>query len=64
MTNGTPENHSRQELPYSTVRVHAAHFDAATSVEIGFAERLVWFGSNHFCVNADDTADDTDGRWL
>jgi uncharacterized protein (DUF1800 family) len=44
--------------------VDAAHFDAASSVEIGFAERLVWFGSNHFCVNADDTADDTDGRRL
>jgi uncharacterized protein (DUF1800 family) len=32
-----------------------AHFDAAISAEIGFAERLVWFWSNHFCVNADDT---------
>ncbi len=26
--------------------------DAALSAEIGFAERLVWFWSNHFCVSA------------
>jgi uncharacterized protein (DUF1800 family) len=32
-----------------------AHFDAAITAEIGFVERLVWFWSNHFCVNADDT---------
>src|SRR5262245_53614804 len=32
-----------------------AHYDAAVRAEIGFAERLVWFWSNHFCVNADDT---------
>jgi uncharacterized protein (DUF1800 family) len=29
-----------------------ARFDAATGAEIGFAERLVWFWSNHFCVSA------------
>jgi uncharacterized protein (DUF1800 family) len=33
-----------------------AHYRAATTAEIGFVERLVWFWSNHFCVNADDTA--------
>ena len=27
--------------------------DAAMNAEIGFAERLVWFWSNHFCVSAD-----------
>jgi uncharacterized protein (DUF1800 family) len=27
--------------------------EAAFSAEIGFAERLVWFWSNHFCVSAD-----------
>jgi uncharacterized protein (DUF1800 family) len=27
--------------------------DAALASEIGFAERLVWFWSNHFCVSAD-----------
>ena len=32
-----------------------AHFDAAITAEIGFVERLVWFWSNHFCVNSDDT---------
>jgi uncharacterized protein (DUF1800 family) len=26
--------------------------DAAAAAEIGFAERLVWFWSNHFCVSA------------
>src|SRR6266568_4022589 len=26
---------------------------AALGAEIGFAERLVWFWSNHFCVSAD-----------
>ena len=30
-----------------------ARFDAALGAEIGFAERLVWFWSNHFCVSAD-----------
>jgi uncharacterized protein (DUF1800 family) len=32
-----------------------AHYDGAVRAEIGFAQRLVWFWSNHFCVNADDT---------
>ena len=32
-----------------------AHYDAGVRAEIGFAERLVWFWSNHFCVNANDT---------
>ena len=30
-----------------------ARIDTALSAEIGFAERLVWFWSNHFCVSAD-----------
>ena len=30
-----------------------ARFDAALNADIGFAERLVWFWSNHFCVSAD-----------
>ncbi len=29
-----------------------ARFAAATAADIGFAERLVWFWSNHFCVSA------------
>jgi len=28
-----------------------ARLDAAVDAEIGFAERLVWFWSNHFCVS-------------
>jgi uncharacterized protein (DUF1800 family) len=32
-----------------------ARFDAAIWAEIGLVERLVWFWSNHFCVNADAT---------
>ncbi len=30
-----------------------ARIQAALGAEIGFAERLVWFWSNHFCVSAD-----------
>lgn len=30
-----------------------ARLEAALAAEIGFAERLVWFWSNHFCVSAD-----------
>jgi uncharacterized protein (DUF1800 family) len=30
-----------------------ARIDAATSSNIGFVERLVWFWSNHFCISAD-----------
>lgn len=30
-----------------------ARHTAALDAEIGFAERLVWFWSNHFCVSAD-----------
>ena len=30
-----------------------ARLDAALAADIGFAERLVWFWSNHFCVSAD-----------
>ena len=31
-----------------------ARIDAALGSEIGFAERLVWFWSNHFCISADN----------
>jgi uncharacterized protein (DUF1800 family) len=30
-----------------------ARFDAAVTADVGFAERLVWFWSNHFCISAD-----------
>lgn len=43
-------------LPRQLFRKEAkAHFDAAINCEIGLVERLVWFWSNHFCVNADAT---------
>jgi uncharacterized protein (DUF1800 family) len=43
-------------LPRQLFRNEArARFDAATNAEIGLVERLVWFWSNHFCVNADAT---------
>src|SRR5215469_10165744 len=32
-----------------------ARIDASRDAEIGFAERLVWFWSNHFCVSQDKT---------
>src|SRR5260370_23882739 len=32
-----------------------ARLDAALNAKIGFVERLVWFWSNHFCVNQDKT---------
>jgi uncharacterized protein (DUF1800 family) len=32
-----------------------AHFETALRAETGFAERLVWFWANHFCVNVDAT---------
>ncbi len=32
-----------------------ARFSAAIQADIGLVERLVWFWSNHFCVNADVT---------
>ena len=32
-----------------------ARIDAALNTQIGFVERLVWFWSNHFCVNQDKT---------
>ena len=34
-----------------------AHVDAAIGSDIGYVERLVWFWSNHFCVNADATVE-------
>ncbi|MBS0245272.1 MAG: DUF1800 family protein [Proteobacteria bacterium] len=30
-----------------------ARLDAALNADVGFAERLVWFWSNHFCISAD-----------
>src|SRR5882724_5506713 len=46
-----PETPMRQNF-FREVR---AHYEPALNAEIGFVERLVWFWSNHFCVNADST---------
>ena len=35
------------------LREAKARLDAALAAELGFAERLVWFWSNHFCISAD-----------
>jgi uncharacterized protein (DUF1800 family) len=44
-------------VPQQIFRQEAkARIDAACSAEIGFAERLAWFWSNHFCVSADKAA--------
>jgi uncharacterized protein (DUF1800 family) len=41
-------------LPQRIYRDEAkARIEAALSAELGFAERLAWFWSNHFCVSAD-----------
>jgi uncharacterized protein (DUF1800 family) len=41
-------------IPQQIYRQEAqARIDAALNAEIGFAERLAWFWSNHFCVSAD-----------
>jgi uncharacterized protein (DUF1800 family) len=43
-------------LPRQLFRNEArARIDAALEAEIGLVERLVWFWSNHFCVNQDKT---------
>jgi uncharacterized protein (DUF1800 family) len=43
-------------LPRQLFRNEAkAHFDAAINAQTGLVERLVWFWSNHFCVNANAT---------
>jgi uncharacterized protein (DUF1800 family) len=43
-------------LPRQLFRTEArARIDAALDAEIGLVERLVWFWSNHFCVNQDKT---------
>ena len=42
------------QLPAQVIQNEAkVRFDAAVDAQIGFAERLVWFWSNHFCISAD-----------
>jgi uncharacterized protein (DUF1800 family) len=52
----TPATPPPETVPQQIFFAEArARFDAAIGAELGFVERLVWFWSNHFCVNADDT---------
>src|SRR6516164_2197130 len=46
--NAGPPLPQRLYLDEAKARIHAA-----LAAKIGFAERLVWFWSNHFCVSAD-----------
>jgi uncharacterized protein (DUF1800 family) len=51
-----PAQPEAMPLPRQLFRNEAqARIDAAVNAEIGFAERLVWFWSNHFCVNQEKT---------
>ena len=38
------------------LREARARLDSALAADIGFAERLAWFWSNHFCISADKGA--------
>jgi uncharacterized protein (DUF1800 family) len=49
-----PNGNPGPAIPQQIYRQEAkARIDAALNAEIGFAERLAWFWSNHFCVSAD-----------
>jgi uncharacterized protein (DUF1800 family) len=51
-----PAQPEAMPLPRRLFRNEArARIDAALNAEIGFVERLVWFWSNHFCVNQEKT---------
>jgi uncharacterized protein (DUF1800 family) len=52
----TPAQPEAVPLPRQLFRNEArARIDAALNAEIGLVERLVWFWSNHFCVNQEKT---------
>jgi uncharacterized protein (DUF1800 family) len=57
MKSGAPTQPAPNALPGFPQQVYLeeakARIDAALGTELGFAERLVWFWSNHFCVSAD-----------
>jgi len=51
-----PAQPEAMPLPRQLFRSEArARIDAALNAEIGFVERLVWFWSNHLCVNQEKT---------
>ncbi len=54
MADAKPKPNPVTPVPQQIYRQEAkARIDAALNAEIGFAERLAWFWSNHFCVSAD-----------
>jgi uncharacterized protein (DUF1800 family) len=55
-TEAAPAKPEAVPLPRQLFRNEArARIDSALAAEIGLAERLVWFWSNHFCVNQEKT---------
>ena len=50
-----PDSEPETPMRKNFFREAKVHYDAAITADIGLVERLVWFWSNHFCVNADDT---------
>jgi uncharacterized protein (DUF1800 family) len=53
-----PQQRPKLPLPQQLfLREAKARVDAAIGADIGYVERLVWFWSNHFCVNADVTVE-------
>ena len=55
LSTGAPADASQGEPPVAQqvlLREAKARYDAAISADIGFAERLVWFWSNHFCISS------------
>jgi uncharacterized protein (DUF1800 family) len=50
-----PQQQPETPMVENFFREAKAHYDGAVRPEIGFVERLVWFWSNHFCINSDDT---------
>jgi uncharacterized protein (DUF1800 family) len=57
MEDGAPATRPEKPGPGVPQRIYLeeaqARYAAALNANIGFAERLVWFWSNHFCVSAD-----------
>jgi len=54
----TEQSAKAEEVPLPRqlfVNEARARIDAALDANIGFVERLVWFWSNHFCVNQEKT---------
>jgi uncharacterized protein (DUF1800 family) len=49
-----PVENKEPPLPQQLLQNEAKlRYDAAVTANVGFAERLAWFWSNHFCISAD-----------